>query len=84
MKLIALMMMAAAPTGQPPQDIVLLDFTAGYCQPCKQMVPVLQRMEKNKFPIRKIDITEQPDLARQYNLDRIPASIARGLPAKAC
>jgi S1-C subfamily serine protease len=75
MKLIALMMMAAAPTGQPPQDIVLLDFTAGYCQPCKQMVPVLQRMEKNKFPIRKIDITEQPDLARQYNVDRIPAFI---------
>ena len=51
MKLIALLMMAADTNGQPPQDIVLLDFTAGYCQPCKQMVPVLQRMEKNKFPI---------------------------------
>ena len=75
MKLIALLMMAADPTGQPPQDIVLLDFTAGYCQPCQQMVPVLQRMEKNKFPIRKIDITERPDLARQYKVDRIPAFI---------
>ncbi len=75
MKLIALLMMAATPNGQPPQDIVLLDFTAGYCQPCQQMVPVLQRVERNKFPIRKIDITERPDLARQYNVDRIPAFV---------
>jgi S1-C subfamily serine protease len=75
MKLIALLMMAADTNGQPPQDIVLLDFTAGYCQPCQQMVPVLQRMEKNKFPIRKIDITERPDLAKQYKVDRIPAFI---------
>jgi S1-C subfamily serine protease len=75
MKLIAMLMMAADPNGQPPPDIVLLDFTAGYCQPCQQMVPVLQRMEKNKFPIRKIDITERPDMARKYNVDRIPAFI---------
>ena len=75
MKLIAMLMMAADPNGQPPPDVVLLDFTAGYCQPCQQMVPVLQRMEKNKFPIRKIDITERPDLARKYNVDRIPAFI---------
>ncbi|MEO1983031.1 MAG: trypsin-like peptidase domain-containing protein [Fuerstiella sp.] len=75
MKLIAMLMMAADPNGQPPPDVVLLDFTAGYCQPCQQMVPVLQRMENNKFPIRKIDITERPDLARKYNVDRIPAFI---------
>ena len=75
MKLLAMLMMAADPNGQSPPDVVLLDFTAGYCQPCQQMVPVLQRMEKNKFPIRKIDITERPDLARKYNVDRIPAFI---------
>lgn len=75
MKMIALLMMAVDLNGQPLPDVVLLDFTAGYCQPCRQMVPVLQRMEKLKYPIRKIDITEHPDVTRQYNVDRIPTLI---------
>ncbi len=75
MKMIALLMMAVDLNGQPLPDVVLLDFTAGYCQPCRQMVPVLQRMEKSNYPIRKIDITEHPDVTRQYKVDRIPTLI---------
>ncbi|MEQ9406250.1 MAG: trypsin-like peptidase domain-containing protein [Fuerstiella sp.] len=75
MNLIAMLMLAADPNGQPMPDVVLLDFTAGYCQPCQQMVPVLQRMERDRFPIRKIDITENPDVSRQYRVDRIPTLI---------
>lgn len=75
MKLIALLMMSVDLNGQPLPDVVLLDFTAGYCQPCRQMVPVLQRMENDKYPIRKIDITQHPDISRQYNVDRIPTLI---------
>lgn len=75
MKLIALLMMAADLNGQPLPEVVLLDFTAGYCAPCQQMMPVLQRMEKDNFPIRKIDITENPDASRKYGVDRIPTLI---------
>ncbi|MCA9086762.1 MAG: trypsin-like peptidase domain-containing protein, partial [Planctomycetaceae bacterium] len=75
MKLLAMLMLAADLNGQPLPDVVLLDFTAGYCGPCQQMVPVLQRMEKDQFPIRKIDITEQPDVSRQYRVDRIPTLV---------
>ena len=66
---------ALEPSGQTLPDVVLLDFTAGYCQPCQQMVPVLQRMKRDQFPIRAIDISQQPNLSRQYNVERIPTFI---------
>ena len=75
MNFIAMLMLAADLNGQPLPDVVLLDFTAGYCQPCQQMVPVLQRMEQDNFPVRRIDITENPDTSRQYKVDRIPTLI---------
>ena len=75
MKLLAMLMMAADLNGQPLPEVVLLDFHAGYCQPCQQMVPVFQRMERDKFPIRRIDITDQPDVSKQYRVDRIPTMI---------
>lgn len=75
MNFIAMLMLAADLNGQPLPDVVLLDFTAGYCQPCQQMVPVLQRMEQDNFPIRKIDITEDPETSRRYNVDRIPTLV---------
>ena len=76
MNLIAVLALAAAElNGEPLPDVVLLDFTASYCQPCQQMVPVLQRMERDGFPIRKIDITQQPQVSRQYKVGRIPTLI---------
>ncbi len=75
MTLIALMMLAADPSGDQVPEILLLDFTASYCQPCQQMVPVIQRMEKSGFPIRRIDTTEHPDIMLRYNVDRIPTFI---------
>lgn len=75
MNLIAMLMVAADPTAQPLPDVVLLDFTAGFCQPCQQMVPLLQRMERDDFPIKRIDITKEPELTRQYHVERIPTLI---------
>ena len=56
-------------------DVQLLDFTASYCQPCQQMVPVLQKMERDQFPIRRIDITEEHELARRFKVDLIPTLV---------
>lgn len=84
MKLLAVLMLAADLNGQPLPDVVLLDFGASYCSPCQQMEPVLQRMERDRFPVRKIDITEQPDISRKYRVDRIPTLIVlvKGKEAK--
>ena len=75
MNAILMLMLAADPGGHAGQDIVLLDFTASYCQPCQQMVPHLQRMEKDGYPIQKVDITEQHDLSRRFRVDRIPTLV---------
>lgn len=77
MKMIMLLMMladGATKTSASP-DVQLLDFTASYCQPCQQMVPILQRMEQDNFPVRQIDITEEHELARRFNVDRVPTLV---------
>ena len=74
--LMLLVAMFDAETGATsPPEIELLDFTASYCQPCQQMVPVLQQMQKDKFPVRQIDISEEPELARRFNVDRVPTLV---------
>ena len=74
--LMLLVAMLDAETGATsPPEVELLDFTASYCQPCQQMVPVLQRMQKDKFPVRQIDISEEPELARRFNVDRVPTLV---------
>lgn len=74
--LMLLVAMFDAETGATsPPEVELLDFTASYCQPCQQMVPILQRMQKDKFPVRRIDISEEPELARRFNVDRVPTLV---------
>ncbi len=75
MTAVLMLLMAADPTGPDESGVLLLDFTAGYCQPCQQMVPLLQRMEHDGFPIRRIDITEEHDISRRYQVERIPTLV---------
>lgn len=75
MKLIMLLMMAFDGASNSAPDVQLLDFSAGYCDPCQQMVPILQRMETAGFPIRQIDIAEDPELTKRFNVDRIPTLV---------
>jgi S1-C subfamily serine protease len=75
MKMIMLLMMAFDGASESAPDVQLLDFSAGYCGPCQQMVPILQRMEHAGFPIRQIDIAEDPELTKRFKVDRIPTLV---------
>ena len=66
----SLFVLAAAFTGTP--DGVLLDFTAGYCSPCRQMNPIVSRLQREGFPIRKVDVEREPALVRRYKVTNIP------------
>lgn len=64
---------AVAFAGDP--DNVLLDFSATWCGPCQQMSPIVSRLEREGYPIRKVDVDQERDLARRFNVSSIPAFV---------
>ncbi|HUE71412.1 MAG TPA: trypsin-like peptidase domain-containing protein [Pirellulaceae bacterium] len=56
-------------------DVTLVEFTDPRCQPCRAMQPVVQRLASEKFPIRQVDVTREPQLARQYRIVAYPTFV---------
>jgi len=67
----ATLLLVAATAANGPK-VVLLDFTAEYCQACQIMGPVVRRMKHDGLPVRRIDISALPKLARRYRIEAIP------------
>ena len=54
---------------------VLVEFSASWCGPCKQLFPILEQVSeqyKDALEVCKIDIDESPDLAMKYQVKNIP------------
>lgn len=54
---------------------VLLDFTATWCGPCQKMSPLISRLKREGYPIRKVDVDQEPALAKRFNVSSIPAFV---------
>lgn len=63
---------------QAKNRIILVDFWAAWCAPCRMMAPVLNdiagELEGNRF-VGKVDIEEYQSLAKKYNIRSIPTMI---------
>jgi thioredoxin len=54
---------------------MVVDFYATWCGPCKQLVPVLEELEKkykDQVIFQRIDVDQRPELAQEFNIQAIP------------
>lgn len=53
---------------------ILVDFFATWCGPCKMLAPVLEQVAPDYPEVEfvKIDVDNDPDLARRYGVNVIP------------
>ena len=58
---------------------VIVDFWAPWCEPCKQLTPIIEKLvnEKNgNVILAKMNIDESPEVAHQLKIQSIPAVMA--------
>jgi thioredoxin 1 len=63
----------------------LVDLGAGKCIPCKMMKPILEDLKTNyagMFKTEFIDVWEDADAAKPYNINLIPTQIFYGVDGK--
>ena len=56
-------------------QLVLVDFFATWCQPCKMMHPILEQVKAalgDKIRIIKLDVDKQGMTASQYGVQSVP------------
>ena len=58
-------------------DLILVDFWASWCGPCKMIAPILEELDREKegFRVYKVNVDEEPALANRFGIEAIPTLI---------
>ncbi len=59
------------------KEVVLVDFFATWCGPCKMLSPVLEELanDRSNIEIIKVDVDECSEVARSYGIMSVPTLI---------
>ncbi|MEJ7583452.1 MAG: thioredoxin [Acidimicrobiales bacterium] len=69
------------------EEAIVVDFWAEWCGPCKMIAPILEEIateHAGHVQIAKVNVDENPDLARRFDVMSIPTLIVfkDGAPKK--
>lgn len=59
-------------------EVVLVDFSAVWCGPCKMLSPVIDELSvemEGKAKVFKIDVDQSGDIAQKYGIMNVPTVI---------
>ncbi|WP_343188209.1 thioredoxin [Buchnera aphidicola (Ceratoglyphina bambusae)] len=59
-------------------SVILVDFWAEWCRPCKMLIPILEDLSKeyfNKIKICKVNVEQNHKLSKKYLIKSIPTLI---------
>jgi S1-C subfamily serine protease len=74
MNAVALLLLSVVSANTDFQS-VLFYFTGDSCIHCRQMNPIVSRLQRSNAPIRKVDVEREPSLAERYDITGIPAFV---------
>ena len=59
------------------EKTVIVDFWASWCGPCRMLGPVIEEIanEREDLVVGKLNVDEQPEIARQFGVMSIPTVI---------
>jgi thiol-disulfide isomerase/thioredoxin len=62
---------AAARSG----EVLLLDFSASWCGPCRQMAPLVTEIKTAGWVVRHVDVDSETDVVRRFGVTGVPCYI---------
>ena len=60
------------------KDVVLIDFYATWCGPCKMLAPILEKVSQEvgqDYAIAKVNVDEEYELSKQFGIMSIPCMV---------
>ena len=60
------------------QNLVIIDFFATWCMPCRMLSPIMERVEKAMQDVKfySVDIDEGEEISKRYRIFSVPTLVA--------
>jgi thiol-disulfide isomerase/thioredoxin len=70
-------LLAISSPGDPSgsNNTMLLDFRADWCGPCRSMDPAVSQLIGEGYPVRRVNIDQERELATRFNVQGIPCFV---------